>query len=598
MNTQAQEYRNASSLFSLTNHTRRLSMTIAKHFALTLAVTLCALLAHAHAQTPRVSTVNVKAESDRVRISAEGDIVELRLEVVSEAGDVVFESGAITGNALDWNMRDASGERVAAGTYMATVTFRNGAGKSRKRAEQITVEEVEESSAKKTAAPQAAQATVTTSNPGVFGAIARFTGAYTIANSVITQSTTGRIGINQPTPKHTLSIGNGPSWTNNSWEGAVELPNGSAIGFKPNDGGWAFGLGHTNGGFYLFRTKSLPGTQTAEAVYDFALTDDGKVGIGLAEPISTLTVKTPPENYGLIHTNGEVEVGTWAGSSAVGTPSGWFGTRSPHPLRFFTNNTGVAMTMATNGRVGIGTTNPTRAKLHVEVSGDTGVYVKSTGAAVHGETSGISYGVYGSGTRGIGVYGDSDSHYGVSGSSLSGAGVFGSSETAAGVRGYSTSGNGVVGTSGSGNAGYFSGKVRITQGLVVEAGGCTGCNPPSDRNLKANFSSVNPRLILNKLAAIPIQSWNYKSEETTTRHIGPMAQDFRAAFNLGADDKTLNMVDAQGVTMAAIQGLYQQNQELARTVQQQSRQIERLQSQVMRLQQNAQPQRKRPSKRR
>ena len=37
--------------------------------------------------------------------------------------------------------------------------------------------------------------------------------------------------------------------------------------------------------------------------------------------------------------------------------------------------------------------------------------------------------------------------------------------------------------------------------------------------------------------------------------MGPMAQDFREAFGLGTDDKTITQVDANGVTLAAIQGL-------------------------------------------
>ena len=36
-----------------------------------------------------------------------------------------------------------------------------------------------------------------------------------------------------------------------------------------------------------------------------------------------------------------------------------------------------------------------------------------------------------------------------------------------------------------------------------------------------------------------------------------MAQDFKAAFNLGADDKHIATVDADGVALAAIQGLNQ-----------------------------------------
>lgn len=40
-----------------------------------------------------------------------------------------------------------------------------------------------------------------------------------------------------------------------------------------------------------------------------------------------------------------------------------------------------------------------------------------------------------------------------------------------------------------------------------------------------------------------------------TPHLGPMAQDFHAAFNVGMDDKHMATVDEEGVALAAIQGL-------------------------------------------
>jgi hypothetical protein len=39
--------------------------------------------------------------------------------------------------------------------------------------------------------------------------------------------------------------------------------------------------------------------------------------------------------------------------------------------------------------------------------------------------------------------------------------------------------------------------------------------------------------------------------------MGPMAQDFRAAFGVGEDDRHISTVDAEGVALAAIQGLHQ-----------------------------------------
>jgi len=78
----------------------------------------------------------------------------------------------------------------------------------------------------------------------------------------------------------------------------------------------------------------------------------------------------------------------------------------------------------------------------------------------------------------------------------------------------------------------------------------------SDRNAKENFAPVSPRDVLDKVAAMPITRWNFKGDATTP-HIGPMAQDFYSAFSLGTDDKHIATVDADGVALAAIQGLNQ-----------------------------------------
>jgi hypothetical protein len=82
----------------------------------------------------------------------------------------------------------------------------------------------------------------------------------------------------------------------------------------------------------------------------------------------------------------------------------------------------------------------------------------------------------------------------------------------------------------------------------------------SDRNVKEDFQPVNSTRVLEKVLALPLQEWVYKADEQKSRHLGPMAQDFKAAFGLGVDDKTIATVDADGVALAAIQGL---NQKLA-----------------------------------
>jgi hypothetical protein len=77
----------------------------------------------------------------------------------------------------------------------------------------------------------------------------------------------------------------------------------------------------------------------------------------------------------------------------------------------------------------------------------------------------------------------------------------------------------------------------------------------SDRALKANFGSVDPADMLARVRELPISTWNYTSDEPAIRHIGPMAQDFSAAFGVGADDRHIHPLDGQGIALAAIQGL-------------------------------------------
>ncbi|MGH7410700.1 MAG: tail fiber domain-containing protein [Candidatus Methylomirabilis sp.] len=67
--------------------------------------------------------------------------------------------------------------------------------------------------------------------------------------------------------------------------------------------------------------------------------------------------------------------------------------------------------------------------------------------------------------------------------------------------------------------------------------------------------------ILRKVAELPVTRWQYKGEPQEVRHIGPVAQDFYASFGTGEDDRYIGTIDADGVALAAIQGLYQNVQE-------------------------------------
>ena len=77
---------------------------------------------------------------------------------------------------------------------------------------------------------------------------------------------------------------------------------------------------------------------------------------------------------------------------------------------------------------------------------------------------------------------------------------------------------------------------------------------------------VDQQEILAKLAALPITTWNYIAQDDSIRHIGPVAQDVYAAFGVGEDERHITVIDANGIALAAIQGLYQQNTEQKREI--------------------------------
>jgi hypothetical protein len=107
-----------------------------------------------------------------------------------------------------------------------------------------------------------------------------------------------------------------------------------------------------------------------------------------------------------------------------------------------------------------------------------------------------------------------------------------------------------------------AGGVRIfsntgaTVGVQLASGG-SAWSALSDREAKRDVVAVDAREVAARLAEIPISRWTYIDDESGTPHMGPMAQDFHAAFGLGHSDKHLTTTDVDGVALAAIQGVYQ-----------------------------------------
>jgi len=81
----------------------------------------------------------------------------------------------------------------------------------------------------------------------------------------------------------------------------------------------------------------------------------------------------------------------------------------------------------------------------------------------------------------------------------------------------------------------------------------------SDSNQKTAFAELDPKVILAKVANLPVMAWSYKSEaDRGIRHIGPVAQDFMRLFQIGYDDKSISTIDESGVALAAVKGLKQE----------------------------------------
>lgn len=120
--------------------------------------------------------------------------------------------------------------------------------------------------------------------------------------------------------------------------------------------------------------------------------------------------------------------------------------------------------------------------------------------------------------------------------------------------------------------------------------GTTGCNLPagsgvfnctSSRTTKENFMIVDGASVLSRLNSIDVSTWNYISEGRQVRHMGPMAEDFFKAFQLGTGNTSIGLQDLTGVSLAAIKELNRKTNEL----QQKTTEVEQLRVEVNQLRQ-------------
>ena len=120
---------------------------------------------------------------------------------------------------------------------------------------------------------------------------------------------------------------------------------------------------------------------------------------------------------------------------------------------------------------------------------------------------------------------------------------------------------------------------RPTAGVRISAGG-GAWETLSDKLSKTAFSAVNSQEILERLEMLPIQIWSYRTEDPQVRHIGPTGQDFHEIFQVGKDGRFINTVDADGVALAAVQGLLLSVREKEAMIADQREQIRKMEAEM------------------
>jgi hypothetical protein len=122
------------------------------------------------------------------------------------------------------------------------------------------------------------------------------------------------------------------------------------------------------------------------------------------------------------------------------------------------------------------------------------------------------------------------------------------------VNGEPVTGNNTFSVGATGGVRFITGGSSVT---YIDSGS-TGWSTTSSRAVKTNIDPVDPEDALAGVEEMEVATWEYTDEDgdgAGTTHIGPMAEEFHDAFDVGSSDEHINSINADGVALAAIQGL-------------------------------------------
>ncbi len=103
----------------------------------------------------------------------------------------------------------------------------------------------------------------------------------------------------------------------------------------------------------------------------------------------------------------------------------------------------------------------------------------------------------------------------------------------------------------------------------------------SSRTHKENIEAINHKAILDKVANLPIREWNYIHDADHIKHIGPMAEDVHALFEVGQGPKSLSTLDTSGIALAAIQALSHELKQTQQDMDKKNQQVQAIQQRLV-----------------
>lgn len=435
----------------------------------------------AQANNPIAQDVTIIIQQEQVRFTSPKTVAEMQLQVFDQAGQLVYDSGAVSESELKWVLRQSNGEAVKSGLYAYTLTVKEaGAETARVRRGHFIVDRAKERDG------QTDRLWITSQNDSGVG---------TELTAAINEGVT-IAGMSAPSEPRSMQ---------------------PAEGTARNDAGTVHkGESKSKNGKAEMATQAANGTLGRIAKF-ISVTDlgdsgiieqNGNVGIGTTNPISKFHIVSGASDY-LPPRLQSSATSTFAagfdfyhgstGKGYVGVPDAGTGIAPGEMLVYGVGTTSLwaggqrSLTITPDfGNVGIGTATPLpHTRLHVVA---------------------FPYAV----------------------------GVYGESTDSAGVMGVTTDGNGVYGTSGpNGNAGYFNGKVKVA-GHVLPANTAmydlgspsyrwqtvwtvSGTMTTSDGRLKKGVTNL--RYGLRELMQLRPVSFEWKDNSDGQQHLGFIAQE-------------------------------------------------------------------------